>query len=64
MAFVNSFLFTVLLVAILAPTTIYIFNFFDVPFQSYGNYLLFAIALAVFNTLMPYDTKSLFDNIK
>lgn len=64
MAFVNSMLFTVLLVVLLVPTATYTFRFFDVPFQDYGNYLIFAVALAVFNALIPYEAKSLFDDIK
>jgi hypothetical protein len=64
MAFIHSFTYTVLLIATMVPSAIYIFKFFDVEFEVYGNYLLFGVALALFNTMLPYEQKNIFSTIK
>jgi hypothetical protein len=37
-----------------------IFDFFDISFETYGNYLMWFIALALFNALLPFTQKNVF----
>jgi len=37
-----------------------LFSFFGIGFSSYGPYLLFAIALAIFNALLPSTVGQVF----
>lgn len=37
-----------------------IFNFLGIEFESYGNYLLWVIALGIFYIVLPSGEKSLF----
>jgi hypothetical protein len=38
------------------------FDFFDIKIQTYGNYLLWGVALALFNALLPYQKKNIFED--
>ena len=37
-----------------------IFSFFDIGFSSYGPYMLFALALALFNAVLPSTVGQMF----
>lgn len=57
-----SFLFyTIVFIIILVPVAIVIFDFFDIPFETYGNYLFWFIALAIFNAILPYQPTDIFN---
>ena len=57
MEYFTFFLYTLMFIAILTPVAIVIFDFFDIKFEVYGNYLLWFIALALFNAILPYQKK-------
>lgn len=61
MEYFSFLLYTLLFIAILTPVSIVIFDFFDIKFEVYGNYVLWFIALALFNAILPYQTKNIFD---
>ena len=59
----GSFLFyTIIFITISVPVGIVIFDFFDIKFEVYGNYLLWFIAMALFNAILPYKQISIFDD--
>ena len=59
----SSFLFyTIIFITISVPVGIIIFEFFDIKFEVYGNYLLWFIAMAIFNAILPYKQISIFDD--
>jgi len=59
----SSFLFyTIIFITISVPVGIIIFEFFDIRFEVYGNYLLWFIAMAIFNAILPYKQISIFDD--
>ena len=57
-------LYTVVFIVITVPVAIVIFDFFEMSFETYGNYLLWFIALALFNALLPMKQKNVFEHIK
>jgi hypothetical protein len=63
MEYLTFVLYTVIFISVLVPIIIFIFDFFDVEFKDYGNYLLWFIALALFNALLPYKQKNVFEEI-
>jgi len=63
MGYANFIFYTLLLISILTPVIIFIFNFFDIKFEVYGNYLLWFIALALFNAILPFKKKNIFGDI-
>ena len=63
MGYANFIFYTLLLISILTPVIIFIFNFFDIKFEVYGNYLFWFIALALFNAILPFKTKNIFGDI-
>ena len=62
MEYLSFILYTLLFIAVLTPVAIVIFDFFDVKFEVYGNYLLWFIAIAIFNAILPVETKNIFDD--
>ena len=60
MQYFTFLLYTLLFITISVPVAIVIFKFFDIRFEVYGNYLFWLIALALFNALLPYQTKDIF----
>jgi len=60
MQYFTFLLYTLLFITITVPVAIVIFKFFDIRFEIYGNYLFWLIALALFNALLPYQTKDIF----
>ena len=59
----GSFLFyTIIFITISVPVGIVIFDFFDIKFEVYGNYLLWFIAMALFNAILPYQSTSIFQD--
>ena len=61
MKYYTFLLYTILFITITVPVAIVIFGFFDVRFEVYGNYLFWFIALALFNAILPYKVKNIFD---
>lgn len=60
MEYFTFFLYTILFITITVPVAIVIFDFFDIKFDVYGNYVFWMIALALFNALLPYKAKNIF----
>jgi hypothetical protein len=63
MEYLSFILYTLIFISILTPVAIVIFEFFDLKFEVYGNYLLWFIALALFNAILPFKTKNIFGDI-
>lgn len=63
MEYLSFILYTLIFISILTPVAIVIFEFFDLKFEVYGNYLLWFIALALFNAILPVKTKNIFGDI-
>ena len=63
MEYLSFILYTLIFISILTPVAIVIFEFFDVKFETYGNYLLLFIALSLFNALLPVRPKDIFNTI-
>jgi hypothetical protein len=61
MEYLSFIFYTVLFIIITVPVAIVIFDFFDIKFQVYGNYLIWFIALALFNAILPFKQKNIFD---
>jgi hypothetical protein len=62
MEYFSYLLYTILFITISVPVAIVVFDFFDLTFQDYGNYLLWFIAIALFNAFLPYKQISIFDD--
>ena len=45
--------FVSLIVAFIIPIIMAIFTFFGVPFETYANYIMWAIALGIFSCIIP-----------
>ncbi len=60
MEYFTFFLYTLLFLFLTVPITVTIFDFFNVKFSSYGNYLVWFVALALFNAVLPYKHKNIF----
>jgi hypothetical protein len=56
----NTLLTTIVFIVVAVPVLVYIFDFFDIPFEDYGNFLIWGIALAIFNAILPYVKDSVF----
>jgi hypothetical protein len=63
MGYAGFIFYTLIFISILTPVAIVIFDFFDIKFEVYGNYLLWFIALALFNAVLPVKTKNIFGDI-
>ena len=63
MEYLTFVLYTVIFIIFFVPIAIFIFDFFDIPFEVYGNYLLWFIALALFNALLPFKQNNIFEEI-
>ena len=61
MEYFSFLLYTLIFIAITIPVAIVIFDFFDIKFESYGNYLFWFVDLALFNATLPFKQKSIFD---
>ena len=64
MEYLTFLLYTVIFIIITVPVGIIIFEFFDVKFEVYGNYLLWFVALALLNALLPIKQKNVLNEIK
>jgi len=62
MTYLSFLLYTILFIAMITPIAIAIFDFFDIQFESYGNFLFWFIALALFNAILPYQSTSIFQD--
>jgi len=63
MEYLSFILYTLLFISILTPVAMVVFEFFGVEFETYGNYLLWFMALAFFNALLPVRPKDIFNTI-
>ena len=63
MEYLSFIIYTLIFISILTPVAIVTFEFFDVQFETYGNYLLWFMALALFNALLPVRPKDIFAKI-
>jgi hypothetical protein len=63
MEYLSFIIYTLIFISILTPVAIVTFEFFDVQFETYGNYLLWFMALALFNALLPVRPKDIFNSI-
>ena len=61
MEYLTFLLYTTIFILITVPVAIIIFNFFDIKFEVYGNYLLWVVALALFNAILPIKQKNIFE---
>ena len=61
MPYLSFLIYTILFLIALTPVAIIIFDFFDIPLSTYGNYLGWFMALAIFNALLPYEKDNIFD---
>ena len=64
MEYLTFVVYTVIFISILVPIVMFIFEFFDIEFKDYGNYLLWFVALALFNALLPIKQKNVLNEIK
>jgi hypothetical protein len=48
-------------VALMTIVTTTIMNFMSIPFENYGNYLLWIIALSLFAAFLPHKKGGLFE---
>ena len=62
MKYFTFLIYTLLFITIITPVAIVIFQFFDIKFEVYGNYLFWFIALALFNAILPYQRKNIFED--
>jgi hypothetical protein len=60
MEYLTFLMYTVIFIVITIPVAIVIFDFFNIKFETYGNYLMWFIALALFNALLPFTQKNVF----
>jgi hypothetical protein len=63
MEYFTFLLYTLIFISIFTPVALVIFDFFSIPFETFGNYLLWFIALALFNALLPVKSKNIFADI-
>jgi hypothetical protein len=63
MEYFTFLLYTLLFITITVPVAIVIFDFFDIKIEVYGNYLLWMIALALFNALLPIKQSNIFEDV-
>lgn len=62
MKYFTFLLYTLLFITITVPVAIVIFSFFDIEFDVYGNYVFWYIALALFNAILPYKNKNIYED--
>lgn len=60
MEYLTFLLYTIIFILITIPVAVVIFEFFNIKFEVYGNYLMWFIALALFNALLPFTQKNVF----
>jgi hypothetical protein len=63
MEYFTFLIYTILFVIFIVPVAIFIFDFFDIKFEVYGNYLLWFVALAIFNALLPFKQTNVFEGV-
>jgi hypothetical protein len=60
MEYLTFLMYTLIFILITIPVAIVIFDFFNIKFETYGNFLMWFIALALFNALLPFTQKNVF----
>ena len=63
MSGITKIIYTLVTVLLLSFIITSMFSFFGIGFDIYGNYLLWFIALALFNALLPYKKKNVFEEL-
>lgn len=58
MEYLTFLMYTIIFIIITIPVGMIIFDFFDIKFEVYGNYLMWFVALALFNALLPINQKN------
>jgi hypothetical protein len=62
MKYFSFLVYTLMFITITVPVAIVIFDFFDIQFEVYGSYLFWFIALALFNAILPYNVKNIYED--
>ena len=57
---IKTFLYLLLSIIILVTVSATIFNFIGVDFSSYGNYLMWIVALIIFYMVLPKSQSTVF----
>jgi TM2 domain-containing membrane protein YozV len=60
MSGITKIIYTLVTVLLLSFIITSMFSFFGIGFDIYGNYLLWFIALAVFYSILPAETGTIF----
>lgn len=60
MSSLTKILYAIAGAAALAYVTTTAFGFFDIGFETYGNYLMWMIALVIFYTILPGSRGNIF----
>lgn len=60
MSGITKIIYTLVTVLLLSFIITSMFSFFGIGFDIYGNYLLWFIALAVFYSILPTETGTIF----
>ena len=61
MEYLSFLLYTILLIIITVPVINLAFEFFDIPFKTYGIYLLWFVFIALLNALLPLSQKNIYE---
>jgi len=61
MKYYTFIFYTLIFISLAVPVGIVIFTFFDIEFEIYGSYLFWFIALALFNAILPYKVKNIYE---
>ena len=51
---------TVVITGLLVYVCMGVFSFFDIPFEVYGNYILWLVALVLFSIILPEKLEDIF----
>jgi hypothetical protein len=62
MKYFSFLVYTLMFITITVPVAIVIFDFFDIQFEVYGSYLFWFISLALFNAILPYQVKNIYED--
>ena len=61
MKYYTFIFYTLIFISLAVPVGIVIFDFFDIEIEIYGSYLFWFIALALFNAILPYKVKNIYE---
>lgn len=60
MSYLSRLTTVAVFISLMIPIIVAVFKFFGVPFETYANYIFWAVALGIFYTLMPEGRPSVF----